>query len=433
MRRLVFALLILTSAGASADTLPRRAALGAGVEDKDGGVRVNFVRPDSAAARAGLSVGDVVLAIGGETVATSAGFVARVKTEPAGKPIAVAIRRGGAELSVPVTLGPAPEEHDAHVTTLYESVRIDGTLRRTLLTVPNGVRGRRPAVLILGGIGCFSIDNAADGEDAYMRLAHDLGRRGIVVMRLEKSGIGDSQGAPCATVDLVSEMTSYRAALAALARDPHVDKSRVYLFGHSIGTLMAPRLAIDGGVAGVVIAEGVGRNWLEYELANLRRQLELGGETPTHIDALLAEKEICMHRLLVEKQAEADIERDMPDCKEHNAYPAPAAYLQQAAALNIAEPWEKLALPVLAIYGSGDFITTEEDHRRIVDIVNAHAPGRATFHLIPGMDHHLDAAGTPQEAYDLRVKRKGTAPYDTALSTVVGDWLCARETCTRAG
>src|SRR5215469_4019085 len=83
------------------------------------------------------------------------------------------------------------------VETLYQSIEIDGTLRRTLLTFPKNVQGRRPAVLVLGGIGCFSVDSAADPQDSYMRLAHDLGRRGFVVMRLEKSGVGDSQGPPC--------------------------------------------------------------------------------------------------------------------------------------------------------------------------------------------------------------------------------------------
>jgi hypothetical protein len=55
---------------------------------------------------------------------------------------------------------------------------------------------------------------------------------------------------------------------------------------------------------------------------------------------------------------EADIEKSQPACKEMNTYPAPASYLRQAAALNVAEPWMKLGVPVLAIYGTADFITT---------------------------------------------------------------------------
>jgi pimeloyl-ACP methyl ester carboxylesterase len=179
-----------------------------------------------------------------------------------------------------------------------------------------------------------------------------------------------------------------------------------------------------------VLGAGVGRNWIEYELANLRRQLELDGQAPERVDAMMHIKEECMHRLLVAKEAELDIESGEPACKEMNTYPAPASYLQQAAAMNEAEPWIKLRLPVLAIYGTADFITTQADHQRIVDMVNANRPGLAILTLIPGMDHHLDAAGTPQQAYDLRIKQHGMAPYEAEFSKAVLDWLCRHEQCS---
>jgi hypothetical protein len=423
--------ILLFGSGVSAQStagLPRHAVLGASVTDTDG-VRITFVRPGSAADLGGLRVADVVLSVGGGPVHTSGELVSRVKAGPAGRPIAFGIRRGGVALMLQLILEAAPDERDPLVDTLYQSISIDGTLRRTLVTVPKGPHEARPGVLILGGIGCFSVDSAADPQDAYMRLAHDLGRRGFVVLRLEKSGVGDSQGPPCMTVDLLTEMRSYELALQSFKNDPNVDKNRIYLFGHSIGSLMAPRIANQAKVAGVIVAEGVGRNWIEYELWNLRRQLELGGESPTEVDAILAMKEKCMHRLLIEKEAESEIERTQPECKVHNAYPAPATYMQQAAALNVVEPWSVFSLPLLAIYGTADFVTVEEDHRRIVSIVNAIHPGAAALKLVAGMDHHLDRAGTQQQAYDLRVKQQGTAPYDEDLSATTLEWLCQRENC----
>jgi hypothetical protein len=87
-------------------------------------------------------------------------------------------------------------------------------------------------------------------------------------------------------------------------------------------------------------------------------------------------------------------------------------------------------VPTLAIYGTGDFVTTEADHRRIVDIVNATHAGAASLVLIPGMDHHLDVAGTPQQAYDLRVKAHGSGAYEPRMSAAVIGWLCLRERCS---
>lgn len=410
-------------------SLPRRAVLGAGAAEADGGIRITVIVPGSAAERADLRVGDIVTSIGDVQLRTLTEFLAGVKAQPAGKVVDFHVRRRGSSLKLPVILASAPKESDSGVKTQYESISVDGSPRRTLLTLPANSKGVHPAVLIIGGIGCYSIDNATDRQDAYMRLTHDLARRGIVGLRLEKSGVGDSQGAPCMTIDLLTEMRSYKLALDALLDDTNVDPRHIYVFGHSIGTLIAPRIAEGRHIAGIILAEGVGRNWIEYELANLRRQLELAGQPPDKIDALMHTKEECMHRLLIDKQSESDTEQSEPGCKAMNAYPAPSSYLQQAAALNVAEPWMKLSLPVLAIYGTADFVTTQADQQRIVDIVNSNRPGTATLTLVPGMDHHLDWGGTPQQAYDLRVKQGGTAPYQAELSKAILDWLCLQAGC----
>jgi uncharacterized protein len=412
------------------DGLARHAVLGAGAVDAPGGVKLTVVRPDGPAARAGLQVDDTITQIGGESHLSAANFSASIKALTTGRAVNVELVRGGLAAHASVVLDPAADEQDARVQTLYHSVDVDGSLRRTLLTVPAGSTERVPAVLMVGGIGCYSIDVAGDSQDPYLRLAHDLSARGLVVMRLEKSGVGDSQGPPCAGVSFLSEMHSYAVALQALGRDPHVDPERVYLLGHSIGSAVIPRLASLPGVAGLIVVDGFGRNWVEYELWNLRRQLDLGGDGADVVDHKLAEKEICLHRLLIAKEDEGEIENTEPSCKVHNAYPASTLYMQQVAALNIAAPWTKVAVPVLAIYGTGDFVTARQDHQRIVDIVNAQHPGSATLTTIAGMDHHLDRAGTPQQAYDLRVVRHGAGPYERGLSVAVAAWICTRERCT---
>ena len=95
----------------------------------------------------------------------------------------------------------------------------------------------------------------------------------------------------------------------------------------------------------------------------------------------------------------------------------PAMYLALAA-LNVAEPWTKLSLPLLVVYGTADFVTAEEDHRRIVDMVNAAHPGNATLKLIAGMNHRLQVSGTQQEDFD-RGKKGGSGPYDERFSAAL--------------
>jgi hypothetical protein len=77
----------------------------------------------------------------------------------------------------------------------------------------------------------------------------------------------------------------------------------------------------------------------------------------------------------------------------------------------------------LAIYGTADFVTSESDHMRIVNIVNAHHAGNAELQLVQGMDHHLALMGTPENAYKIRVKEGGQANYAQELSVVVIKWI----------
>jgi pimeloyl-ACP methyl ester carboxylesterase len=409
--------------------LSRRPILGAAAADSPAGVILTWIAPGSAAEKSGLRVGDRIVRIGARSIGTTADFAPAVRVQPVGRSVTFIVARAGVPTSVDVVMAEAPREQGAGFVTAYGALDVGGELHRTLLTHPAGVkRSAKPAVvLLIGGIGCYSVDVATDELDPYRQLAQDIARRGVASLRVEKSGVGDSQGGPCFSIDFRAESTLYESALQALLSDRDVDRSRIYLLGHSIGGLIAPSLAARHPVAGVIVAETVGRNWFEYELTNLRRQLALGGDSPEEIDAKLASKERCMHRLLVEKRDAAEIETAEPDCKLRNAYPVGAAYMQQVAAINIAGLWSSLpSLPVLAIFGTADFVVDENDLQRIVDIVNSKHPNTAEFVRLQGMEHRLAVAGSTAQAYQARVVRQIPLPYDHAFSDTVATWIQSR-------
>jgi alpha-beta hydrolase superfamily lysophospholipase len=403
--------------------LTRHGVFGAAVAPAAGGVRVAAVIPGSAAATAGVQQGDVIRAIDGQPIASVAQFLTATHELQANQHVNAAIVRAGSPVRLSVVLSTAPYESDPGLTTQYGAIPVDDSLRRTLTTAPQALASPAPAVLLIGGIGCYSIDVGNRPQDAYMRLTHDLARAGFVTMRVEKSGVGDSQGAPCGKVDFDAEVRGYAAALNALQHDPQVNPARVYLLGHSIGTIIAPRLASSNRVAGVIVVEAVGRDWPEYEIRNLRRDLELDNETSASTDQALIEKAQCMERLFFEDQSEAVIEKTMPACKAHNGvYPTSVAYMRQVAQLNVIEPWAHLQVPVLAIYGSSDFETELADHQRIVDVVNAAHAGTATLVVIPAMSHGLGRAATPKVAEN-DDERGVVEVYDTDVSAAIVAWL----------
>ncbi|HLI94896.1 MAG TPA: aspartyl protease family protein [Candidatus Baltobacteraceae bacterium] len=417
---------------ATVPALPRHGVFGAVLGNGTRGAWVSHVFDGTAAAAAGIRAGDVIVALERVPTPDAAAFLAQIHRYHAGDRVALNVLRGGVERPYEAVLGAPADEHAAGLTTNYGAISVDGTLRRTLITTPATLSGKLPAMLLMGGIGCYSVDVAANAQDPYMNLSHDVSRAGFVTMRVEKSGVGDSEGPPCKSVDFQAELRAYVAALQVLRNDPHVDASRIYLFGHSIGSIEAPLLANAQPVAGVVVAEAVGRNWPEYELRNTRRQLELTGEAPADVDAALIGKQACLVRLLLLKQPEPFIERSEPECKVHNGvYPVDPPYMQQVAAVNGISQWSRIDVPVLAVYGTSDFVTEQADHERIVDVVSSRHAGSATFVSIKNMDHLLFSAPSPKAAYD--AFSAGTPRvYDRDLSDTVIRWLCAHTHCSAA-
>lgn len=424
------ALTLVSVAYANAqDVLPRRSMLGAGANTTERGVEITQIVENSAAQRGGLAVGDIVTRVGDRTFTDAAGFVTAVRASPSGRAVPIAIVRGGVAQTIPVTLSEAPRETAADLVISYESVRVDGTLRRAIVTAPRGARQRRPAMLLVGGIGCYSIDDV-NAIDPYRTLAHDLSRRGIVVMRLEKSGIGDSQGPACATVDFAAEARSYAAALSALSADRRVDPQQVFVFGHSIGVTHAPLLAAAHRVAGVIGADGAGVTWNEYDLVNARRQIELSGASPAQADAAMLLKAECSARALVLQEPIEQLFQQRPECAEITPTPASQAYMIQLAQRNPAADWSAVTAPVLFIYGDSDFLTSAADHERLAAIVNAAHPGNATLTIIEDLDHYVVRTESQASSFARVNAGQALGEYDPRFSQTVGDWICARARCT---
>ena len=403
------------------NSLPRHGFLGTSIYVQNG-IRIRTVYPDSAASRAGLRPGDIINSVNGTPLETPADYLKALHL-PAGELLALVVMHDGQLKRYSLRLPPAPKERDPAVDTLYQAVSVDGTLRRVLVTVPHGKTEPFPVLMIVGGIGCYPIDNI-NPQDAYRNIAHDLGRRGIAVVRLEKSGIGDSQGAPCATVDFTTELHSYDVALTWMLKNPLFDSAHVFLLGHSIGGVIAPRIALHHRVAGIVAAETVGIDWFEYELINARRQLELSESDPTVVDASMNTSQRCIAALELDGRSYQSILRAHPECQQQlSIYPVSASYMRELAELNIGAPWSSLDIPVLAVYGRSDFITDEPDHQRIVDMVNQKHAGTARLTVIDNMDHYLTVVPTQRESL-ARAEKGAYGVYDHIFSTDIAEWIC---------
>src|SRR5918912_4401290 len=83
----------------------------------------------------------------------------------------------------------------------------------------------------------------------FWQIAQYLSERGFAVLRYDKRGIGVNSTIMNSNVwgnrtfnDLKHDA---QKALSILAQQPEVDSNRITIIGHSEGTIIAPRVAID--------------------------------------------------------------------------------------------------------------------------------------------------------------------------------------------
>jgi len=251
----LFSLFPPVQAQSGDDPLPRRGYFGVGLEKAESGARVSSVAADSTAAAAKIVVGDVIEAVDGNPSTTPEAVIALLGRHKGGDSIKIDVSRDGNRRTIDGILKPYPREQMANATLQYRSVvALPGVRLRTILSIPSGpANSRFPAVLLVPGGGCGSIDTPFSPSVAQPGLMHTIGSQGFVTMRVDKSGVGDSQGEPCDSIGFREELAGYQAALAALRSHPSVNPDQIYLLGISLGGVFAPLLAAETKVAGISV------------------------------------------------------------------------------------------------------------------------------------------------------------------------------------
>jgi pimeloyl-ACP methyl ester carboxylesterase len=361
------------------------------------------------------------------------GPVAYQRTVPAlraGDTVRFQILREGKLLELTSTLQAMPREQLKGVDIIHDSVMTDlGFRLRTMITRPQNSTGKLPAVFLVGWLSCDSAEHPfGAGGDGFARLLDDIAMQsGFVLIRVDKPGIGDSEGPPCSDLDFQTELAGYRAAFQSIKRYDFVDQDRVFVLGLSNGGGFAPMVPQNEKVRGYIVAGGWSKTWLEHMMELERRRLKLSGKNQAEIaDAMRGYAEFYTD-YVVRKMTPREVVRAKPhlaplwyDDPEHQ-YGRPAAFYHQLQDLSLASAWEKVDAPVLVLYGEYDWIMSRGDHELIAEIVNSRNAGRASFVELPKTDHTFIAFENMQRAFN----DDGSGRYNPSVSEVVLKFLQA--------
>jgi alpha-beta hydrolase superfamily lysophospholipase len=138
----------------------------------------------------------------------------------------------------------------------------DNLTTNAQLTFPVVGQGPYPGILLITGSGAEDMNetagfvrvNETTGEKDYppvpfFQIAQYLSERGFAVLRYDKRGVGENHTILDANVwgTLTIDDLKHDAekALAVLMQQPEVDNNKITILGHSEGTTLAPRVAID--------------------------------------------------------------------------------------------------------------------------------------------------------------------------------------------
>lgn len=422
--------LLLFSFNSFARALPRRAFFGVRMENisdetvrlmklpSANGVLVGGIIPGSTAESSELQRGDIWLAINGQAINSTQEGMAAIRGLREGQTVSYKYWRAGISYEKQIKMKALPKEQYADFDMEYGQVSANGALLRTLVSKPKK-SGKRPAVLFLQGVGCYSIDSPMDTAGSTSQLLNYLTRQGFVTMRVDKPGQGDSQGTPCAELDFNAEADAYRQALLALRARPEVDADNIFIIGHSMGGVMAPLIAKDAPVKGIIAYGAIGVNFMEYLFNSRRTIAEANNMSPEEADDYVKKTCECSWPYFVEGKSMDDIFRELPDCRNYFGDLGRAdVFWHQLYDLNIPALWSAYPGKVLAAWGQADYISTRPEHVLIAGYANHFHPGNGTFLEVPGADHGMYGATSFRDAQENTPKQ-----YNPVVSQLLGKWL----------
>jgi len=320
-----------------------------------------------------------------------------------GHTVTLEISRAGRNQTLSATLAPLPLERIPGIETVYTHVTNPAGLRqRAIITRPAGVASRLPAILFAPWLSCDTVESPgtpAPGIDEL--LVRVAAQSGWVMLRVDKPGVGDSEGV-CADTDLDTEIAGSRAGLAMLRTHPWVNAERIVLMGHSFSGAFLPLIAESTPVAGYIFINSWARTWIERLLEFERLRLETAGQTPAEVSSAVRRLSEFYALFLEQRKTPGEILQERPSLgavwrgEAGHQYGRSARFHHQLQAIDPATAWQHVSVPTLVMWGDADISMHRQDHERIVAMVNRNKAGAASLVVINGADHALavrDAGG----------------------------------------
>jgi uncharacterized protein len=421
MIRIVFLLFLLASSLFSIAQLERRPLLGIQMQNENNAVLIMGTVQNSTAAMIGLKKGDTLISINGKKAVDVQSAISFIRELKAGDSLQVVVKRTKDTALLKGIVQSFPIEAASDIVTEYGMIQTPVAKLRSIFTLPK-VRKKHPAVLFITGVSCYSVDFGLDTSRTELSLLRGFTRNGFVTMRIDRPGLGDSKGSTsCMMDDLYGEASHFKAALAALKNHPAVDSNRIYLFGHSMGSVFAPMIAAGTNIKGIITYGGLGRPFVEYMGDAFMQQAKLKGSTGEQLDSLVKINQLAANLLLNGLISQDSLRKRIPQAETVAAVfdIRSPQYFYQLHQLNLASLWKQYKGSVLIMMGEYDYVAHKADQHQLLETINNFGNARAELHFVPHSDHGMSKFNSIQEV----LKEEPGKGFNQAILNHILQWI----------
>lgn len=401
------------------------------------GAIVRTVVPNSTAAALGLLPDDIIVKVNETTIAKPNEILPITSKLRSNDPVKVEFIRQQKTMSLSGNVIERPMEKSPTADVVYgEFAYKKGYVR----TIYKALKGKKPlgTVYFLQGLPCYSLDNMQE-LDKTKQAIDAIVERGYAVFRMEKGDMGDNQGfPPCDQMGYFEELAMYEAGYQHLLTLPNVDKSTIFLFGHSMGGITAPLLAEKFQPRGVTVYGTVFKPWLEYLLDAAIKQSVLRGADYAEIRNEVEKAKPYLYTYFHQNKPFEEVIKDpkglaafqnilsyIPTAKVFSSGRHPSCY-KELNDSKVASAWGAYQNYVLAIYGECDLAAMDSsDHRALIDFVNYRHQGNGTFWFAPKSSHTFEEIGTMSEFLAMQENPQAFQQFAaTRFNSQIFDYVC---------
>lgn len=249
-----------------------------------------------------------------------------------------------------------------------------------VLTLPGERPEPAPAVVMVHGSGPSNMDEKVGRLTPFRDLAEGLAQRGVASLRYDKRTFAHARRLRRAELTVREEtIDDALLAIGVLKSDPRIDRDRVFILGHSMGAMLAPRIDAEGGdVRGLILMAGT-----PYRLEQIvLRQLKQAGGSRSALKWVVALE----YRLFSRKFDGLCRMSDEQAKKKKFAGNLSLYYFKEMGRKTAADYLLESEKPVLLMQGGRDFqVLAEDDFRAFRERLAER--DNAVFRLYPELNH----------------------------------------------